>query len=158
MGSHSCAAWASTGECEANPGYMLRNCRKSCHVSAEPDVPTDFYGITERDIAGNVVHFSDFKGKLVYIVNVASQCGYTAENYKLLQLLSQLRSSLFEILIFPCNQFGGQEPGSADEITYNAAQFGFEGIVMAKSDVNGRTTGPTFLYLKNRSGKDKISW
>ena len=94
----------------------------------------------------------------MYIVNVASQCGYTAENYKLLQHLSQLRSALFEILIFPCNQFGGQEPGTAEEIAYFAQQFGFEGRVMAKSDVNGRGSGPTFLFLKGQTGKQKIAW
>jgi glutathione peroxidase len=98
-------------------------------------------------------------------VNVASQCGYTAENYKLLQSLSELRSDatssgngMFEILVFPCNQFGAQEPGTADEIAYFAQQFGFDGRVMAKGDVNGRSAGVTFQYLKSVTGREKIAW
>lgn len=153
-----CAVWASTGECEANPNYMLRNCRKSCHVGVAPTVPADFYSIRERDIYGNWVYFEQFRGKLVYIVNVASQCGYTAENYKLLQRLSQLRSEAFEVLVFPCDQFGGQEPGDAEEIAYFAQQYGFEGRVMAKGDVNGHNAGPTFTYLKSQTDKKHISW
>jgi glutathione peroxidase-family protein len=170
---------------------MLRHCRKSCQASLHsltPSLPTDFYSITERDIYGNLVHYSQFRNKLVYVVNVASQCGYTAENYKLLQSLSELRSdatssdatssdatssdatssdatssdssgtSMFEILVFPCNQFGAQEPGTADEIAYFAQQFGFDGRVMAKGDVNGRSAGATFQYLKSVTGRQKIAW
>lgn len=107
---HSCPAWASTGECEANPKYMLRHCRKSCPRPSEDSIPSDFYSISERDIYGNLVYFDQFRGKNVFVVNVASQCGYTAENYKLLQVLSQMRSDKFEILIFPCNQVTHDRP------------------------------------------------
>lgn len=104
-----CSTWASSGECTANPTYMLRNCGKSCRpfVTAKNNAVatfTDFYDISERDIYGNLVYFEQFRGQTVFVVNVASQCGYTAENYKLLQQLSSLRSKHFEILIFPCNQ------------------------------------------------------
>ena len=136
---------------------MLRNCRKSCGDKV-PEVPTDFYSISERDIYGNMIYFEQFRGKYVYIVNVASQCGYTADNYKLLQQLSQMRSDKFEILIFPCNQFGGQEPGDTDEISYFAQQFGYEGLVMEKGDVNGPNTGSTFTFLKRSTDKKRISW
>lgn len=196
-----CPAWSASGECSVNPSYMLRNCRLSClahsPVKPTPPSPTDFYSITERDIYGNLVYFEQFRGMLVYVVNVASQCGYTAENYKVLQTLSRLRSEHFEMLIFPCNQFGGQEPGDADEVgdtvlwgvsivylqhngvpqysittmvtthtyssfiaqvSYFAAQFGFEGRVMAKGDVNGGAAGETFQLLKKMTGRKHISW
>ena len=155
-----CGFWAQSGECDANPNYMLRNCRKSCAAMSgtQVEVPDDFYSISERDIYGNLVYFDEFRGKNVYIVNVASQCGHTVENYDLLRELSDLRSDKFEVLIFPCNQFGGQEPGGSDEISYFAQQAGFDGRVMAKGDVNGPHTRPTFLYLKSRTGKKHISW
>lgn len=155
-----CPAWSASGECSANPNYMLRNCRKSCQAIASPTTPspTDFYSLRERDIMGNLVYFHQFRGKLVYIVNVASQCGYTAENYKILQHLSRLRSDRFEIMIFPCNQFGGQEPDDAGAIAYFAAQFGYEGLVMAKGDVNGAYTSDTFSLLKAKTGKKHVSW
>ncbi len=69
---------------------------------------SSFYDIVEKDASGNDVSFSKFKGKVVYGVNVASKCGYTASGYALLAKLSKLKSQGVEVALFPCNQFMGQ--------------------------------------------------
>lgn len=102
----------------------------------------------ERDIKGNVLDFSKFQGKVLYIVNVASYCGYTAENYELFRNLKKYRSQGLEIIIAPCNQFGSQEPGSAKAIYDFAETQEFEGLILEKGDVNGENTRPLFKYLK----------
>ena len=68
-----------------------------------------FYEITEIDAHGNAVSFEQFRGKVVYGVNVASECGYTASGYALLARLSKLKDLGVEVALFPCNQFGAQE-------------------------------------------------
>lgn len=68
-----------------------------------------FYDITEIDAHGNAVSFEQFRGKVVYGVNVASKCGYTASGYALLARLSKLKDLGVEVALFPCNQFGAQE-------------------------------------------------
>jgi glutathione peroxidase-family protein len=157
----NCEFWASSGECVANPNYMLVNCALSCSPQIGQTTSSkslDFYSIVEKDIDGNDIKFDRFRGKVVYIVNVASQCGYTAENYDLLRSLTSLRSHLFEILIFPCNQFGRQEPGSGADIRKFAYGHGFQGIIMEKGDVNGPNARPTFKFLKEKTSKKQINW
>merc|ERR1719230_179394 len=66
----NCAAWANAGECQKNPDYMLYNCAKSCHQ----DIPDSFYNIQAEDIDGNMIDFKMFRDRVVYIVNVASEC------------------------------------------------------------------------------------
>ena len=117
-----------------------------------------FYDIVEKDIDGKNVSFSQFKGKIVYIVNVASFCGYTESNYKILRDLKRYREYGLELVIFPCNQFGEQEPGSKIAINYFASTQGFEGIIMKKDDVNGAKERPTFKYLKEVTGRGDIRW
>ena len=73
-----------------------------------------FYDLKETDVDGQEVSFDKFKGKVVYGVNVASQCGYTEGGYNLIKGLSNCNG--IEILLFPCNQFLNQEPGSNGEI------------------------------------------
>jgi glutathione peroxidase len=159
-----CSYWASVGECEKNPLYMLSQCEKSCDLiqskksSANRQQIPDFYSIVEQDINGNSVNFEQFRNKIVYIVNVASYCGYTNQNYDLLKSLSTLRSKKFEILIFPCNQFGEQEPGDANQISGFASSRGFNGIILSKGNVNGPDTRPTFQFLKQSTGKKQINW
>jgi glutathione peroxidase len=75
---------------------------------------SSFYDLVEKDAKGAEVNFSKFKGKVVYGVNVASKCGYTASGYALLEKLSKMDG--VEVLLFPCNQFGGQEPGTDAEV------------------------------------------
>lgn len=163
----SCKFWAESGECKANPNYMLTSCKNACkaveaaaalEAAAMSSVPSSFYDIKERDIHGNIVDFSRFRNKVVYIVNVASYCGYTESNYRLLGNLANYASAGLELVIFPCNQFGEQEPGSNNEITSFAISKGFHGTIMSKGDVNGPKTRPTFKFLKESTGKNFITW
>jgi glutathione peroxidase len=118
-----------------------------------------FYDLKEKDINGRVVDFSSYKGKVVYVVNVASYCGYTQSNYDLVSRLSQKFSrDGLEIILFPCNQFGAQEPGTSGEIVNFAKGKGFSGTIMSKGDVNGPKTRPVFRFLKERTAKNYITW
>merc|ERR1712147_448631 len=78
-----------------------------------------FFDLTANDIHGSRVEFAQFEGKVVLVVNVASECGYTDGHYKGLQRLYDIlgNDGKLEILGFPCNQFGGQEPGAAEEVS-----------------------------------------
>ena len=121
--------------------------------------PNSFYDIKEKDINGAVVDFSQFQGKVVYIVNVASYCGYTESNYQLInQLNAKYGDKGLEVVVFPCNQFGAQEPGSGPEIKSFASNKGFAGTIMSKGDVNGNNARPAFKFLKERTGKNYITW
>jgi len=168
--NENCQYWASIGECDKNPGYMSKNCALSCSSSKseEEESPSQmnansefnsFYEIVETDILGKEINFEQFRGKVVYIVNVASYCGYTAENYEIFRRLSEYRSSgLLEIVIAPCNQFGFQEPGDAVAISKFAAKNKFDGIILSKADVNGDLTRPAFRYLKQMTNRQIVGW
>lgn len=158
--NENCGFWASVGECKKNPRYMLHSCALSCSMAQEKkaDIPKDFYSIVERDIHGNEISFDRFKGKVVYVVNVASQCGYTEENYNLLRSLQKFNYDGLEIVLAPCNAFGGQEPGSATEIYNFASRKGYNGIILAKDEVNGNSARPTFQYLTHVTDKKHIEW
>ena len=107
----SCEMWAQSGECTTNPGYMEKSCPDACakygntEEQRKPvDVPGSLYEITETDLGGNSISLEKMKGKVLYIVNVASYCGYTAENYAIFKKLKQYRTEGFEIILAPCNQ------------------------------------------------------
>jgi glutathione peroxidase len=111
----------------------------------------------ETDIFGEDISFETLRGKYVYMVNVASEDGTSMDNYEILEQLSKLRSDIFEIIIFPCNQFGNKEPRSDRDIAYFARKHGYRGMIMSKGDVNGVATRPTFQFLKTKSQKSHIN-
>lgn len=156
----NCDFWASSGECEANPDYMLDYCAEACsrHTITEHTTYDSFYDVIEQDTNGNEIRFSEFEGKVVYVVNTASYCGYTAQNFELLNKLSRYQDDGLVLIIAPCNQFGNQEPGTAEAIQEFATTKGYNGIILSKGDVNGHNTRPLFRYLKYITGKDKINW
>lgn len=161
--NENCEFWAANGECEKNPDYMLVNCVASCNAVADGgassiEVPSSFYDIVEHDIHGNFVYFDQFEGKVVYLVNVASHCGYTAENYAMFRKLAKYRKDGLEIVLAPCNAFGSQEPGDATAITHFAETNKFEGTILSKAEVNGKETRPSFRYLKFHANKPHINW
>ncbi len=94
-------------------------------TSNSKQMDKNVYGIKVKDIDGKDVDLSEYKGKVLMIVNVASKCGNTPQYESLEKLYSSYKSKGFEILAFPCNDFGGQEPGTNEEIkqfctsTYN---------------------------------------
>ena len=117
----------------------------------------DFYSLREKDTQGNEVSFEKFKGKVVYGVNVASKCGYTKSGYELLEKISKMDD--VEVLLFPCNQFGGQEPGSDAEIEQFCALKNVQGAtVFTKGDVNGDNTRDTYKLVKNELKMGDIAW
>lgn len=104
-----------------------------------------------------------YKGKVLLIVNVASECGFTPQYEGLQKLYETYRDQGFEILAFPCNQFGGQEPGTSKQIqNFCKTNFGVTFPLFAKIDVNGDAAHPLYVYLKNEApgllGTKSIKW
>ncbi|MCO5573534.1 hypothetical protein L7F22_027305 [Adiantum nelumboides] len=126
--------------------------------------PSSIYEITVKDSRGNDVSLETYKGKVLLIVNVASQCGLTTSNYtELSEIYSKYKDQGLEILAFPCNQFGGQEPGSNEEIQqFACTRFKAEYPIFDKVQVNGSNTSPLYKYLKSVKGGgifgDAIKW
>ncbi|KAA3471053.1 putative glutathione peroxidase 4 [Gossypium australe] len=115
------------------------------------------------DIRGNDVSLSEYKGKVVLIVNVASKCGLTQSNYKELNVLyEKYKNQGFEILAFPCNQFGGQEPGTNEQIQEaTCSMFKAEFPIFDKVEVNGKNAAPLYKFLKSEKVGyfgDAIKW
>uniref|UniRef100_A0A6M2EYH9 Glutathione peroxidase n=1 Tax=Populus davidiana TaxID=266767 RepID=A0A6M2EYH9_9ROSI len=125
--------------------------------------PKSIYDFTVKDIHGNDTSLSEYSGKVLLIVNVASKCGLTHSNYKELNVLyEKYKNQGFEILAFPCNQFAGQEPGSNEEIQDTVCTiFKAEFPIFDKIDVNGKNTAPVYKFLKSEKGGyfgDAIKW
>lgn len=110
------------------------------------------YDFTVKDIDGNEVDLAQYKGKVVLVVNVASQCGFTPQYKELGQLYNQYSGQGLVILGFPCNQFGGQEPADNMKIKKFAEDRGAEFPMMAKVDVNGGKAEPFYSFLKKKQG------
>ena len=121
------------------------------------------YDFTVDDIKGRPVKLDRYKGKVVLVVNTASQCGYTPQYQGLEKLYGQLKGKGFEVLGFPCNQFGEQEPGSADEIaSFCEVNYGVTFPLFAKVEVNGAKAAPLYKWLKKEKpgllGSEAIKW
>jgi glutathione peroxidase len=110
----------------------------------------DVYDFTATSLAGEDVPLKRFEGKVLLIVNTASACGFTPQ-YKGLEALHQALSPRgFSVLGFPCNQFGGQEPGDARQIEqFCSSNYAVTFPMFAKIDVNGSGAHPLYQYLKN---------
>jgi glutathione peroxidase len=120
----------------------------------------DFTVATNR---GEQLDLKDKLGKVLLVVNTASQCGFTPQYDGLEKLYEQYKDRGFEVLGFPCNQFGGQEPGNADEIAeFCKVNFGVTFPLMAKIDVNGDGASPLFDWMKKKApglmGSKAIKW
>ena len=123
----------------------------------------NIYQFSCEDSSGQKVDLSDFKGKTLLIVNTASQCGFTPQYKGLEQLQTKYSSEEFSVLAFPCNQFGGQEPGSNEEIVeFCSLNYGSTFPIFSKIDVNGDNAHPLFKFLttekKGLLGTEKIKW
>lgn len=106
------------------------------------------YDFTVRDRKGNEVSLSQYKGKVLLIVNTATGCGFTPHYEPLEAMYRELREKGFEILDFPCNQFANQAPGTEDEIhEFCTLKFGTDFPQFAKLDVNGENADPLFAFL-----------
>ena len=116
-----------------------------------------------RRLDGTPENFADYSQKTLLIVNVASNCGFTPQYNDLQQLYLDFNDKGFEILAFPCNQFGAQEPGTGDEIkNFCKSNYNITFPMYSKIDVNGVKEHKLYTYLKKRApgvlGTTKIKW
>lgn len=117
------------------------------------------YDFNSPLLTGQDKALKDYQGKVLLIVNTASKCGLTPQYEGLEAMYQDLKDRGFEILGFPCNQFGAQEPGSSDEIAeFCSVNYGVSFPMFAKVDVNGDEASPIFQYLKAATGVDEIKW
>jgi len=124
---------------------------------------SELYDINVKDNNLNDVEMSEYKGKILLIVNVASKCGFTPQYKDLESLYKKYKDQGLEVLGFPCNQFGAQEPGSNEEIqSFCHLNYNVTFKLFDKIDVNGPKTSPLFKHLKNQSpgilGTEGIKW
>jgi glutathione peroxidase len=121
-----------------------------------PDIPL-------KRLDGREENIMDYAGKVLVVVNVASKCGFTSQYQELQSLYEEFHMNDFEILAFPCNQFGAQEPGSAEQIgQFCKTNYGVSFPIFKKVDVNGSDAHPLFNYLKTATpgilGTEAIKW
>jgi len=120
------------------------------------------FDYTVKDINGQDILLSQYKGKLLLIVNVASKCGFTPQYKGLEELFSELKDNVV-VLGFPCNQFNGQEPGNEEEIkNFCGLNYDVTFPLFAKVQVNGSEASPLYQFLKEEKpgllGSKAIKW
>ena len=121
------------------------------------------YDFTARTIDGGERALSDYRGKVLLVVNVASECGFTPQYEGLEALYERFKDRDFSVLGFPCNQFGAQEPGSEAQIkSFCETRFGVTFPMFAKIEVNGPQAHPLYEFLKSSEpgllGTEAIKW
>ncbi|MCR5658373.1 MAG: glutathione peroxidase [Bacteroidales bacterium] len=129
---------------------------KTTQVTAEPEPVVEqtsgIYDITVKDMDGSDVSLSNYKGKVLLIVNVASKCGLAPQYEGLEALCQKYKDQGLEILAFPCNQFLGQEPGTNEEIqSFCSLNYNVTFPLFDKIDVNGEAESPLYTYLKKQA-------
>lgn len=111
------------------------------------------YDFTVKDRRGNDISLSEYKGKVLLIVNTATRCGFTPQYEELEALYKEYKDQGLEILDFPCNQFGEQAPGTEEEIhQFCTLNYGTEFPQFKKIEVNGENESPLYTFLKSQKG------
>lgn len=120
------------------------------------------YDLTVKDTKGNEIPLSNYKGKVLLIINTATKCGFTPQYKDLQELYIKYKENGFEILDFPCNQFGSQAPGTGKEIAqFCTGRFGVTFKQFAKIEVNGEHESSLYTWLKAQKsgiGSGNIKW
>ena len=124
---------------------------------------SELYNISVKDIDMNSVDLRSYEGKTLLIVNVASKCGFTPQYKDLQNLYEKYQDQGLEVLGFPCNQFGAQEPGTNEEVkSFCDLNYNVSFRMFDKIDVNGSNASPLFKYLKHESpgimGTEAVKW
>ena len=124
---------------------------------------TTAYDFQASAANGDNINLDDYRGRVLLIVNTASKCGFTPQYEGLEALQAQYHDKGFDVLAFPCNQFGGQEPGSEEEIVeFCTTRFSSTFPIFAKIEVNGADTHPLYGWLKGQAkgimGTERIKW
>jgi glutathione peroxidase len=123
----------------------------------------DIYAFSAPLLDGRETSLGDFKGDVLLIVNTASRCGFTPQYEGLERLYQLYKDRGFKVLGFPCNQFGRQEPGTAEQIeAFCTKNYGVTFPIFAKIDVNGPDAHPLYRFLKQNKrgflGLERIAW
>lgn len=123
---------------------------------------SNFYQMEAISLRGEKINMSEYKGKVVIVVNTASKCGLTPQYEGLEKLYKKYKDKGLVVLGFPCNQFANQEPGDEKSISENCLiNYGVTFPMFSKVDVNGPNAHPIFKYLKKEKGNiwgSKIKW
>ena len=127
------------------------------------DLPMNVYDFTVKNIDGKEVSMSEYKNRVLLIVNVASKCAFTSQYEGLEALYDKYKDKNFMVLGFPSNQFSDQEPGSNKEIkSFCSLTYGVSFDMFSKVEVNGDSTIPLYQYLKKEAtglfGSESIKW
>jgi glutathione peroxidase len=141
--------------------YAFRSTKKHPAVLFSEN-ETSFYDLTYVSLEGKSIQMSDYKGKYVLCVNVASKCGYTYQYEELQQLQDQYKENLV-VIGFPCNQFLSQEPGTAEEIReFCTKNYGVQFPLSEKLDVKGTKQHPVYQWLTSKQlngvSDDEVKW
>lgn len=133
---------------QSSIGYSASNNNKI--IKSKPKAETaKIYSFTCKDAYGKDISLSEYKGKVLLIVNTASKCGFTKQYNGLQALYKKYKDKGFEVLAFPCNQFAHQEPGTEKEIvSFCQVNFNTTFKIFKKINVNGQYADPLFKYLK----------
>ena len=155
----SLIALAATAVVAAGPVAFA----EQAQPQVKSEMPASPLSYTMKSLDGKDVDLSQYKGKVVLVVNVASECGLTGQYAPLQRIHDKYKDQGFVVLGFPCNQFGGQEPGSADEIkTFCTKNYGVTFDLFEKIDVNGEKAAPLYKTLTATPtkpvGAGKITW
>ena len=123
----------------------------------------NIYQFSVKDKNDQDVSLEEYKGKVLLVVNTASKCGFTPQYEGLENIYEKYKDSGFEVLAFPCNQFGKQEPGDTEEIqSFCSLNFGTKFPIFKKVDVNGGDAAPLYNFLKEQApgimGTKAIKW
>ena len=127
---------------------LLASCKQKTEAPVEQNTD-NIYQFTVLDGVGNEVNLADYQGKLLLVINTATHCGFTPQYEALQALYDKYRGQGFEVLDFPCNQFGQQAPGSYDDIhAFCTGTYNITFPQMAKIDVNGDSAAALYTWLK----------
>ena len=117
------------------------------------------YDIPVTTLDGRETTMNDWAGHVLLIVNTDSKCGLTGQYEGLQRIFNDYAMRGFFVIGMPCNQFGEQEPGTADEISdFCSVNYGVSFPLLAKADVNGENTHPLYAFLKDATGGEDIQW
>jgi glutathione peroxidase len=147
-----------------NSVLLLAGVVAACVATASgEEKPAGPLGHRMKSITGQDVNLADYKGKVILMVNVASECGLTPQYEELQAIYEKYQAKGLVVLGFPCNQFGKQEPGTESEIAkFCSENYKVKFPLFAKIEVNGQGAAPLYKYLTaletKPQGKGKISW
>ncbi|KAG0227841.1 Glutathione peroxidase 2 [Actinomortierella wolfii] len=169
IGSPSSVLFSTASATTLSPGETTTSTPTSNNNTSSTDknnMPVDvnsFFDLKAKNKAHQEISMKDFENKVILVVNVASKCGFTKQYAGLEELYKKYKDRGLVVIGFPCNQFGGQEPGTEEEIeSFCTVNFGVTFPLMAKIDVNGEKEDPVYAWLKQQKagllGLQRIKW